>query len=377
MEKELFALLRLGLGISSTEHENLSDFIMMHSEQWVRLGDIALGQGVLGIVLDGVERIDATSYGPTRELSKEKKLEWIGQVMQMEQRNRHQIEVMNNLAQKWINEDCRVMVMKGQANSLLYPRPEHRSPGDIDCFLINENANVNDNHNENSGYAIGNEVARTAGAKVDEGWYKHSQISYKDELFENHLYFVHTREGRRSKQLQGELEQALCVKDWSYFPESKVLLPPVQWNAMFLTYHACAHFLSEGLRLKQILDWAMFLKAYQNDVDWASFYTYCERYHFRRFADAMTAISVNCLGIKIENPAIIADSPYIGKILKSTLYDEDYIYNAGESIWKSRLHVVRSLFKYRWKYEEIYQESVWKQLWWYASGFLFHTDKSE
>lgn len=361
MEKELFALLRLGLGNSTLEKEILSDFIMMPANQWARLGAKALEQGVLGILLDGVELLDASPYGPTRELSKEQKLEWIGQVLQIEQGNKHQIEVMNDLAMKWTNEGCKVMVMKGQANSIMYSRPEHRSPGDIDCYLFED-------------YQLGNDIARLVGANVDERWYKHSQISYKGELFENHLYFVHTREGKRSKRLQKELERALQVKEWRTFPESKVLIPPVQWNAMFLTYHACAHFLSEGLRLKQILDWAMFLKSYQKDVDWKAFYEYCDSYHFRRFADAMTAISVNHLGVKIENTEITTESPYVEKILHSTLYDEDYIYNAGESVWKSRWHVIRSLFKYRWRYEEVYQESIWKQLWWYATGYIFKTE---
>ena len=361
MEKELFALLRLGLGNSTPEKESLSDFIVMSAEQWARLGEKALEQGVLGIVLDGVECLETMPYGPTRELSKQQKLEWIGQEMLIEQRNRHQIAVMKDLARKWTIEGCRVMVMKGQVNSLMYPYPEHRSPGDIDCYLF-----------EN--YKLGNEIAKNEGANVDAGWYKHSQINYKGELFENHHFFVHTREGKRSKQLQKELEQDLQVKEWCTFPDSTILLPPVQWNAMFLTYHACAHFISEGLRLKQILDWVMFMNSYQKDVDWKAFYEYCDRYHFRRFADAMTAISVDYLGVKIENTEINIESPYVEKILNSTLYDEDYIYNAGENSWKSRWHVIRSLFKYRWRYEEIYQESVWKQLWWYASGFLFHTE---
>lgn len=362
VEKELFALLRWGLGNSTLEEENLSDFIMMSEEYWARLGEMALAQGVLGIVMDGLERLETSPYGPTRALSKQQKLEWIGQVMQMEQRNRHQIDVMKGLAHKWIDGDCKVMVMKGQANGTLYPKPMHRSPGDIDCYLF-----------EN--YQKGNEIAKNEGAAVDEGWYKHSQISYTGELFENHLFFVHTREGKRSKRLQKELEQMLHVTKWNNLPESEILLPPVQWNAMFLTYHACAHFLNEGLRLKQILDWAMFLKKEQNNVDWNAFYDYCDRYHFRRFADAMTAISVEYLGIRIENSGVTKKSPYVEKILRSTLYDDDYIYNAGESIWKSRWHVIRSLFKYRWKYEEIYQECVFKQLWWYASGYLFHTEK--
>lgn len=361
MEKELFALLRLGLGNSQPEEETLSGFIMMSAEQWLCLGEKALEQGVLGIVLDGIESLEATPYGPTRELSKQQKLEWIGQVMQIEQRNRHQIAVMKDLAQKWVNEGCKVMVMKGQANSLLYPHSEHRSPGDIDCYLFDN-------------YQLGNKIAKREGAIVDERWYKHSQISYKGELFENHLFFVHTREGERSKRLQKELELALQVKEWSTFPDSTVLLPPAQWNAMFLTYHACAHFLSEGLRLKQILDWAVLLQKEQNNIDWKSFYEYCDRYHFRRFTDAMTALCVNYLGISVGNAEIVVESPYVEKILYSTLYDEDYIFNAGENIWKSRCHVIRSLFKYRWRYEEIYQESVWKQLWWYATGYIFKTE---
>lgn len=165
------------------------------------------------------------------------------------------------------------------------------------------------------------------------------------------------------------------MTEWSTFSESEILLPPVQWNAMFLTYHGCAHFLSEGLRLKQILDWAMFLKKEQNNVDWKAFYEYCDRYHFRRFADAMTAISAEYLGVIIENTDITKEIPYMEKILRSTLYDDDYIYNANETIWQSRWHVIKSLFKYSWKYEEIYQECIFKQLWWYASGYLFHTEK--
>lgn len=362
MEKELFGLLRLGLGNSTPEKENLSHFIMMPADQWARLGEKAMAQGALGIVLDGVECLEATPCGPTRELSTQEKLEWIGQVLQIEQGNHQQIKVMAQVADKMAAEEIKMMVFKGQVNGLLYPNPSHRSPGDIDCYLFGD-------------YSKGNDILRQQGAKVDEGWYKHSQISYNDELIENHLFFVHTREGKRSKRLQKELEQALQVKEWSTFPESKVLLPPVQWNAMFLTYHACAHFLSEGLRLKQILDWTMFLKKEQNNVDWKAFYEYCDRYHFRRFVDAMTAISIKYLGIVVDNPEITTESPYTEKILRSTLYDDDYIYNAGENIWKSRWHVIRSLFKYRWRYEEIYEESVWKQLWWYASGFLLHTEK--
>lgn len=363
MEKELFTLLRLGLAITTTEEENLSDFIVLTADKWARIGDLARKQGVLGIVLDGIDKLEATRDGLTRELQAAQKLEWIGEALQIEQRNRQQIVVMNNLAGKWKLQGYRVMVMKGQANGVFYPKPEHRNPGDIDCYLF-----------EN--YARGNDIARQEGANVDESWYKHSVINYKGETFENHQYFVHTRDGKRGKRLNEELVEQLKDKseEIRVIPGTVVEMPPVQWTAMFLTYHACAHFISEGLRLKQILDWVMFLNVHQSDVNWGAFYAFCDRNHLRVFADAMNAIAVQYLKVNLNDNKIFAENPYTDKILHSALYDEDYVFNSGKSGWANRLHLVKNMFHYRWKYKEIYQTSVWKQLWWFASGYLFKTE---
>ena len=265
------------------------------------------------------------------------------------------------MADLWIKEGCRVMVMKGQTNGLWYKHPNHRSAGDIDCYLFDD-------------YARGNEIARKAGATVDEGWYKHSQIIYKDETFENHKFFVLTRKGKESKRLNQELVDALQVKTWNYYPKSSILVPPSQWNAMFLTYHACSHFLSEGLKLKQLLDWAMFLQHEQNYVDWPVYYAFCERYHFRIFVDAVTCICVEELGVEIMNDQISVSSPYKEKMIQSILYDDDYIFGIGEGAWQRRIHVIRNLFAYRWRYRDIYQQSIWKQMWWYICGFFLHTE---
>lgn len=361
MEKELFALLRLGLETRTTEEESLSDFTVMSTEQWEHVIDLARKQGVLGIVLDGINRLEVSGEHFTG-LSKQLRLQVIGEVLQLEQRNKMQMAVMNEMAAKWQEKGCRVMVMKGQANGTLYPKPEHRNPGDIDCYLF-----------EN--YAVGNEIAKASGADVDESWYKHSVIRYKGETFENHQYFVHTRDGKRGKRLEKEMEDELVKATSSFLPlTTYTVMPPVQWNAMFLTYHACAHFLSEGLRLKQILDWAMFLKNCQQDVDWEAFYAYCERNHLRRFADAATAISAEHLGIRITAPSITYSSPYAEKILHSALYDDDYVFGSGEGSWHNRWHLVRNLFHHRWKYEDIYETSPWRQLWYYATGYLFKTE---
>lgn len=359
MEKELFALIRLGLGNSEPEKENLSDFIMLPAAHWARLGEIAQEQGVLGVMLDGIDRLETTGYGATRELSKEQKLEWIGNVLNgYEARNQHQQAVIDDLQKKWSEAGLRMMVMKGQAMGTYYPNPSHRAPGDIDCYLFD-------------GYAKGNEAAKAWADKVDEGWYKHSVINYKGETIENHQYFVHTREGKKSKQLNQVLVDALKVANFDRLSETGALLPPQMFNALFLTYHALAHFLEEGLRLKQILDWAMFLKRDADKVDWKEFFSICDKFHFRRFADVMSDIAVNHLGVVFD---FATSSLYTDKVLRSTLYDNEYVFSSGESGWRNRFHIVKNLFKYRWKYHEIYQHSVLRQLWYYASGYIFKNE---
>lgn len=369
-------LIRLGIETEVATSANTQSFGELSQKDWERIRDMSEKQGVSAVVMDGLSRLvekhgkDGIAPNIDRDWWQMYVLEGTGSLLQTEQSNNQQLQVMDSLASRWAVKGCRVMVFKGQASAKMYPKPEHRSPGDIDCYLF-----------EN--YAKGNGIAREVGADVDEGWYKHSQIFYQGETFENHQYFVHTRDGKRGKRLQKALSEELKIENgkWIIGNSSSLekltestILPPVQWVAMFLTYHACAHFVSEGLRLKQLLDWAMLLEKHQNDVDWKRFYEFCEQCHLKRFADAATAICVNYLGVKVLNPDIATDSPYANKILDSALYDDDYVFGSGEGSWHNRWHLVKNLFRYRWKYEDIYEESVWRQLWFYASGYLFHTE---
>lgn len=372
--RNLFELLCLGLETKTVSEVQPESFCEMSQEDWRRIREMADKQGVSAIMMDGlsllVDKYGKEGIAPNIDSGwwQMYVLEGMGAMLQTEKRNSQQLKVMESLASKWMEKGCRVMVFKGQASATMYPKPEHRSPGDIDCYLFDD-------------YARGNEIAREVGADVDEGWYKHSQIFYQGETFENHQYIVHTRDGKRGKRLQKELadelvkvnDEGLEVKEFLPLTKSSVI-PPVQWTAMFLTYHACAHFVSEGLRLKQLLDWAMLLEKHQNDVDWKQFYDFCERCHLKRFADAATTICLKYLGVKVLNPDIVTNSPYADKILDSALYDDDYVFGSGEGSWHNRWHLVKNLFRYRWKYEEIYEESVWRQLWFYATGYLFHTE---
>ena len=378
----MFALLRLGLGTSTdVQKENISDLFVASPKEWEWLEDTARFQGVSGVVLDGLKAVlDELGSGcfirtVSAEWWKTFILQWIGSVMQVyEAGNAQQLKVIDDVQKRWGEAGLRMMLMKGQAMGTYYPEPLHRAPGDIDCYLINENQSQKD------GYQLGNEVAKVWAEKVDEGWYKHSVISYKGQTIENHQFFVHTREGKTSKKLNELLEKVIDERlEVRELPGTGALLPSPMFNAIFLTYHAQAHFLEEGLKLKQLLDWAMFLRKDAEKVDWERFWKECERFHLKRFAQVTSYIADKYLGVNVKGERLeVNESEEITnlavKVMKSTLEDKDYVFSSGEGGWKNRWHIVRNLFKYRWKYKEVYQRSVLWQLWWYAVGYVFKTE---
>ena len=367
MEKTIFQLIRLGLGTSTLEQEDISILLSYTEDKWFKLKGAASIQGVSAIVLDGLQVIinklgsDCFARALSFESWRKFILQWIGEVQQQyEAGNLQQALIIDTIQRQWAQSGIQMMLMKGQALATYYPEPKHRCPGDIDCYLFDN-------------YSKGNEVARKWADKVDESWYKHSVISYHGQSIENHQFFVHTREGRISKELNKHLCALLDDCEFEKLAGTEVLLPPPMFNALFLTYHAMAHFLEEGLRLKQLVDWALFLKRDCEKIDWNLFYSWCNKYHFHRFVNITNDFAVNYLGVKLDNLLITTESKYTTRVLDSTLNDGDYVFN-GNGGWSNRLNIVKNLIKYRWKYHQIYQHSIVRQLWYYFTGFFFGTE---
>lgn len=361
--KNFTCILRAGLNSSPITTSEVEELSHCDAEEWKVLTDLALMHGVGGVFFDGIQNLYHTHGDllPKEDWAREVKGRLFSVTMQLEHRNRKQIAVMNKVGTFLKEHDCQMMVMKGQACAMMYPNPLHRSIGDVDCYLFND-------------YEKGNELIRQTGVHVDDSWYKHSEFSIIGESFENHQYFVAIRSGRHYKQLNEKLCEILVTEDLECFPNSSVLMPPVMFNALFLTYHAFIHFISEGLRLKQVLDWVMFVKKHQSDIDWKELHRLCVEYKIDRFLVAMNAIAVDFFGVKKTESAMMCESPYVQKMMNSVLYDDSYIFNTVEGDWKQRFHIVYNMIKYRWKYRDIAQQSVIKQLWTSLLGFILKTE---
>ena len=363
--KELFAL--LGLGIESTHvsdkrHESL---LTLSIKQWKDVVALAEIQGVAAIAFDGVQRL-YEGYGKEIKAAGEAPSEWLqwvfectGIMTQYEQRCQKQRRAISELSDIWAEEGIRTMIFKGQANAALYPEPGHRATGDIDCFLFGQAER-------------GDTVLRERNAGIDNRWYRHSKITYMGETIENHRVMSHTRGGKKRKEMEEELKGMIDPTELNTIEGcGKALMPTTMFNACFLTYHALHHFISEGLRMKQIVDWAVFLQKEQEQVDWPCLVDFCKRYKLDRFMEVMNYIAVQHLGVTPTVKDMPMNGYYAEKILQSTLYEDDYLFNSGKSDWAVRWQLVRNMLTNdRWKYRDIAQENVYKHLWQNIIGFL-------
>lgn len=353
MIKSFFSLLRLGIGTSGISADDIQNLIDMSMQQWREVMDLAVRQSVAAIAFDGVQKLHNV-YGKKIKAIGEKHEEWMqwvfectGLMTQYEQRSVRQKIVIKDISEIWADSDIKTMVFKGQANATFYPVPNHRATGDIDCWLF-------------EGAEKGDSVIEKNGAVVDNRWYRHSKISYHGEMIENHRVMSHTHGSKKKQALEVELRSMLNPMDLNMIDGcGKAMMPSPQFNACFLTYHGLHHFISEGLRMKQILDWAVFLKKEQENVDWLQYNDFCKRYRLDRFAAVMNYIASEYIGVQLNSSSIKVDRTYVEKILQSTLYDDDYLFNSGKSDWTVRWLLVKNMLtKDRWKYRDVAQQNV-------------------
>lgn len=331
----LFALLRHSLfDIPYSQEISLSD------TEWQALFDLSVRQGVTGLIFDSVESLPKESLPPKQLLYR-----WVANAETIEQRYIHSWKGASSLSKLWKDARISTIILKGFAFSQYYPKPQLRQCGDFDCFLFED-------------YEKGNQLAKKAGALVDTHWYKHSQIHYHNILVENHKYLVTTREGKEKKRLESELENLLKDKaTFKQLADSSILVPCSLFNALFMAYHSFSHFLSEGIALRHLIDWALFVNKHQNNLEWSTFYAKCREFGFERFIDVETAISKDYLGLSITDPIIQTDSPYTDKVLNSILFDDSKVFSSGKGAWANRFKLVKNMFDYRWKYTEIAHSS--------------------
>ena len=365
----LLKLLRIALGVEP-------DLSLPENVSWAEVYDLANSQGVSAIVLDGINMsVESQNEGicSSFELPKNESLryEWLGRTLSVEKRNINQFQVIKRLSDILATKQYPFLLMKGFACSKYYPIPSHRECGDVDIFL-------------GKNYKNSNLLLSNSGIDVDEYYYRHSASHVNGIMIENHRVLCDTRGPKETKEFERQLwnlgEKSLFDSNDSILFGEKIRglrLPSADFNALFLPWHVSAHFAFEKVTLRHVLDWALFLMNDGNDVDIEMFREAKKKYSFgyRSFADILTAIAIDKIGIPEENFPVefVKDKNQVDLSLVDKVFD--YIFQGGfrhrnENVWRFRINNVISIWNERWKYKIIYNISVFGFLYYKIKGSL-------
>lgn len=327
-------------------------FQNLSASDWKALYSLAKRQGLTAVVLEKIKPLPK-EVAPPRELA----LKWLSHGLSLEKQAREKYKQCADFAQLMHEHGMHTLVLKGVAVSQYYPIPWHREFGDLDCYLYKQR----DSKITWEGcYEEGNCIAEQAGYKVERGHYKHSHIKYKGLEIENHQFSLPIKDGKKTKALERELRELVAESGTKALEDTHLLIPPVDFNALFLTAHGMSHFLYESIKMRHVMDWAFFLKAEQDNVDWKNFWRWCDKMHYTRFAKCINYICMHQLGLQIHAFAV-EESEEIRRLAARILHDifeGDSLYTKGYSGLRFRMALAANYFKSMWKFHQVYQHSA-------------------
>lgn len=349
-------LVRLGLGCAD-DNVNLN---LNGGVSWQALENIANEHGLLGVMLDGVEKLP-------RELRPEKKaiLQSIGQLIQSEQQYAVQEHAAAEMGHLLHQHGIRTYVLKGAVVAECYPRPEHRKSVDMDCFLVNEDKNLNAD-----AWERGNRVLEEQGFKVRRDFYKNSTVVLSGLTVENHRYLTPFRGNgtlrRLEMWLQGEIAgQARNEDEARRFEGTWLYRPPIMLSSLFLIEHAYSHFLHEGLTWRMVLDWQMFSRRHQQELDWQELEARVDEFGFRKFYESFSHMGEYLLG-----EFRVSDLTLLDLRMLEDIWAPLDVHKSVTGI-RGKLALAGNTWRARWKYRH-FADITWLQaLWIQAMGFLF------
>ena len=340
---------------------------------WEEMDALATKQGLLGVLLDGIQRLaDGADKIPYK-----KRLEWLGQVMQgYERRYVEYRKAIDALDAFYNTHGYKMMLLKGYACGRDWPRPEHRPYGDIDIWLFGKQKEADD------------VLVREKGIKIDNSHHHHTVFSWMGFTVENHYDFINIHHHRSNAELE-KIFKKLGQDDGHYVEigGERVYLPSPDLHALFLLKHLMSHFASERMTLRQLLDWAFFVEKRTKEIDWEWLLPIVENFHMKEFFNIINAICVEDLGFEFNfnDSTNLCSTSVAGRVscvarqnenlsqLKERVLSEILSPEFSEKAPKNVLW--RIPFKYRrwkaneWKHRLCYNESMHSAFW---SGVKSH-----
>lgn len=261
-----------------------------HYIDWHEVYRLAIEQSVLGLLLAGLEHSDIK---PPQGLL----LQWIGEVQQIEQRNKAMNSFVAKLIERLRKEDVHCLLVKGQGVAQCYEKPLWRESGDIDLLLSEES------------YKKAKSVLTPSASEVaiEDIATKHQSLLINGFDVELHGAMPFILSKRADRVIEKTLTSALCQGGEITLQLDDVDVPlPNPNNHLFIIFtHFLHHFFIEGVGLRQICDWCRMLWSYRSGLDLRILEQRIKRMGLMSEWKVFAALAVDRLGMPVEAMPLI------------------------------------------------------------------------
>ena len=309
LQSAFLKLVRLGIG-------HRADALSQNID-WLEMKDFAERHGLYAVVLDGIEKLPATARPPQEFL-----LEWIGEVLQgYEYQYEQYCKAIAKLAGFYNLHGYKMMVVKGYACSLDWPKPSHRPCGDIDIWQFGKQKEAD---------AL---LAKEQGIEIDNSHHHHTVFNWHDFAVENHYDFINVYHHKSHTKLE-KIFKKLAQDDTHYVElyGEKVYFPSPNLHALFLLKHTMLHFVSGEITLRQLLDWAFFVEKHTKVIEWGWLEKTLEEYGMMPLYQLFNAICMEDLGFStLLFPSVQFNPSLKDKVLAEILMP-DRVHNGNKGL---------------------------------------------
>ena len=244
-QKIFFDFLRFSIGSAKEIPDTLKD------ADWKELYRIAQKQALLGVLFYGIRRLP-------KELAPEQNLlmQWMAMAEMIRKQNIKLFQDSVKVCQNFENEGFANCILKGQGNALLYPDPYMRTPGDIDIYLSGGRKKIMKYVDR----VCPNQVMR----------YHHVDFPVMKTAIEVHFtpsYMFCPIHNRRMQKWFEEVMGEQC-KHRASLPDGygEIHVPQVSFNVIYILSHLYRHIFTEGIGLRQLLDYYFVLVKWHTDL---------------------------------------------------------------------------------------------------------------
>lgn len=281
-EEQLLQLLRAALLNKPVDAD------MFKGAAWLSIFRLADVQKVQAIALDGAGLLpaDCLAIIPQGE-----KLKRVKQVIQTERTNRLHRSVIVKIDTALKAEGIKAVFMKGQTTALRYPNPLHRVPGDIDFVVAPKDFERT--------MAVMEKLGEVDHSLVHE----HHGMAWIDGVTIEPHYKVHNYQCPSTDKAMAEIFASIYPDGLASteIDGHEISVFPPTLESVFLISHKVNHIYEEGLGLRQVIDYAMFLSKCASDIDWQQHADYLQRMKMMRAWRIFTCICAEYFGVAIPS----------------------------------------------------------------------------